>query len=104
VLNDFFGYTTEELCSIATQYATRKEPIELLPIPSSREATTGSSNVMPSDAAVRDAKRESKGGKKRRKQCRQRVTIMVDDDNDKKANDSGMGCIATTMHSGKGQA
>jgi hypothetical protein len=67
VPKDAFRYTTEELRIIATQYVTSKEAAELLPVPSSREATPGSSNMAPSAAADQDAKWGTKGDKKRRK-------------------------------------
>jgi hypothetical protein len=94
------------LCSIATQYTTRKETAELLDIPGSKEATPGSSNTVPSITAVQDAKRGTKGSKKRRKQCPQWVTVVVnyDDDNDKKVDGSGMECVVTAVHSLKRQA
>jgi hypothetical protein len=105
-LSDIFRYTTEKLCNIVVQYTTSKETTKLLPTLGSREVTLGSSNETPSIVAIRDAKRGTNGSRKRRKQCSQFVTIMADydDDNDKKVDGSSMGCIATTMDSGKHQA
>jgi hypothetical protein len=68
-LNNIFRYTTEELCNIAGQYVMRKETAKLLPIPGSKEATPCSNNMAPSAAAVQNAKKGIKGGKKRRKRC-----------------------------------
>jgi hypothetical protein len=102
--NNAFRYTTEEFHSIATEYTTDKEATERLAIPSSREATLGSSNTAPSDTTIRDAKRGTKGGKKRCKRCPQWVTNMADnDDNDKKEYGSSMGCVTTATHSVKRQ-
>jgi hypothetical protein len=60
---------------------------------------------MPSDATILDTKRGAKGGKKRRKRRPQWVTVVAftDDDNDKNVDDSRMGCLETTAHSGKRQ-
>jgi hypothetical protein len=59
--------------------------------------------VTPSVVAVRDAKRGTKGGKKKRKRCLQWPMAVAnnDNDNDKKADDSGVGCITTAVHSSK---
>jgi hypothetical protein len=67
--SDIFRYTTEELCSIATQYTTSNEPTELHLALGSRVVTPSSSKDMPSDVVVESAMEGSKGGKKRRKQC-----------------------------------
>jgi hypothetical protein len=45
--NEVFWYTTEELLSITTQYATNKEAAKPLPIPGGRE-------VVPSNIAIQD--------------------------------------------------
>jgi hypothetical protein len=67
--SDIFRYTTEELRSIAAQYATGNETMKLCPTPSSREATSSSSKEASFDVTVHDAKEGTKGGKKR---CKQR--------------------------------
>jgi hypothetical protein len=65
--------TTEELRSIATQYAVSNKATQLHPTQSSnREA---SPNVV-----IQDAEEGVKGGKKRRKQCHQETTTTTDDD------------------------
>jgi hypothetical protein len=69
MLNNVFKYTTEELLSIAIQYATIKEATKLLPIPGSREATLDSSNLALFDAIIQDAKSGAMGGKKSHKWC-----------------------------------
>jgi hypothetical protein len=101
--NDVFRYTTEELRSIAVQYTTGKEVVELLPIPGSREAILGIDKVAPSDDAVQDAKKGAKSGNKRHKQRPQWVTSVTDydDDNDEKADGSDLGHVVTTARSGK---
>jgi hypothetical protein len=91
------------LYSVVTLYVTSKEAAELLTVPTSGEATLGSSNVKPSDSTIQDAKRGTKDSKKRRKQCPQWVTVVDDDDNDKKVDNSSTGCVATASGSGKRQ-
>jgi hypothetical protein len=87
-LNDIFRYTTEELCSVAAQYATSNEAAELHPAPGSREVTPNNSK---------------EGGKKRRKQCPQWVTVTTDynDSIHEKADGSGVGHVETTTCRGK---
>jgi hypothetical protein len=84
---------------------TRRQPNFSLSQPA-REAILGNSNAAPSAAAIQDAKRGTKGGKKRHKRCPYWVVAVAydDDDNDKKADGSGMGCVTTAVHSGKRQA
>jgi hypothetical protein len=96
-------YNTEEMCNITVQHATNKETAELHPVPGSRDATPGSSNMMPYAPAIEDTKRGSKGGKKRRNRCPQWVKVVTDydDDSDKKADGPNMGYVATAVHSGK---
>jgi hypothetical protein len=73
-------YTTEEMCNIATQHITSNAIAKLLPV-------LGSSNVAPSTAAVRGAKRGTKGSRNRHKQCPRWVKAVADYDydSDKKA-------------------
>jgi hypothetical protein len=103
--NDVFRYTNEELCSIAVQYATGKEVVDLLPVPGSREVILGSVKVVPYDDAVQDAKKGAKSGNKRHKQRPQWVMIATDydDDNDEKTDGSDLGHVMTATRSGKRQ-
>jgi hypothetical protein len=104
-LNDIFRYTTEELRSITTQYAIGNEATKLCPGLGSWAVTPRSDKEAPSDVAIHDTKKDAKGGKKRRKQRPQWVTVMTncDDGNDEKADGSDLGYIGTTAHSGKCQ-
>jgi hypothetical protein len=92
-LKGIFKYTTEEMRSIATEYATSNVAAELRPTPGSREVTLSSGKEASSNAVVHDAKEGTKGGKKKHKQYPQWVTTVAnyDSGHDKKAGDSGMG-------------
>jgi hypothetical protein len=67
-MSNIFRYTTNELCSVTTQYATGNETTELCPAPSSREATLSSGKEVTFDVTVHDAKEGAKCSKKRHKQ------------------------------------
>jgi hypothetical protein len=58
---------------------------------------------VPADAAIQDAKKGAKGGKKRHKQHPQWVTPVADydDGNDDKVDCSDMGYVSTAVCSGK---
>jgi hypothetical protein len=66
-----FRYTTEELRSITTPYATINEAAELHLTQGSREATSSIYKETPSIVAIHSANDGTKGGKKRQKQCPQ---------------------------------
>jgi hypothetical protein len=68
VHSDIFGYTTDELRGVATQYATISKVTEFCLLPKSREATSSSSKEVPSDVTIDRAREGTKGGKRRRKQ------------------------------------
>jgi hypothetical protein len=53
--SDIFRYATEELCNIATQYATINEVDELRHAPGSREATPSSDKEASFHVAIHDA-------------------------------------------------
>jgi hypothetical protein len=97
-----FRYTTEELHSITTQSAASDEMTKLCSAPSSRKATPSSCKEAPSDIDVQD----TKGGKKRCKQCPQWVIATADYDggNNEKVGNFGMGCITTAARRSKHQA
>jgi hypothetical protein len=103
--NNIFRSATEELCNVAAQYATSDEMTEVCPTPGSREATPSSCKETLSDVTVHDAKEGTKDGKKRCKQCPQRVIAMADFDSssEKKIGSSGTGCLVTAAHSSKWQ-
>jgi hypothetical protein len=63
--NNISKYTTKELCSITTQYATSKGAAKPLPISGHREAVPSSSNVTPSNVIIQDAKKDAISCKKR---------------------------------------
>jgi hypothetical protein len=65
--NNVFRYTTEELHSIATPYATSSKAAELLPIQGSREATPSSGKETSPDVDIHNTKEGAMGSKKRRK-------------------------------------
>jgi hypothetical protein len=59
--NDILRYTTKELLSLTNHYANCKEAADSLPVSGGREAVSGSSKAVQSNATLQDAK----GGKKR---------------------------------------
>jgi hypothetical protein len=102
--SNIFRYSTMELCSFATLYATGNEAAELCHALGRREATPSSSKESSSNViVVHDAKNGAKGSKKRHKQRPQWVTATADydDGNDKKTGGSDLGHIATAARSSK---
>jgi hypothetical protein len=66
-LNNIVRYTTEELLSIATLYATRKVEARPLPVPGSKEVNPSNNKAVPSSIIIQGTKMDTKGGNKRQK-------------------------------------
>jgi hypothetical protein len=103
--SDIFRYTTKELCSVAAQYTTSSEAAKFLLPLRSRKTTPSSSKEVPSCVTVQSTRDGTEGGKRRHKQRPRGATTTVDYDNgnNRKAGDSSMGHIMTTIHSIKHQ-
>jgi hypothetical protein len=93
---DTIRNTTRELHSVAAQYVTSNEAAQLQPALSNNREVSA-------DAAIQDTWEGTQCGKKRRKQQPREVMTAAygDGGNNKRANDSGVVHVVTTVGGGK---
>jgi hypothetical protein len=101
--SDIFRYTTEELYSVTTQYATSSKAAKFCLPHGSMQVTPSNDREALSDVAVQSA---SEGTKRWRKQRLQGAMTTADynDDNNGKVGGSGKGPVMTVVHNDKHQA
>jgi hypothetical protein len=96
--------TTKELLDITTRYTSSEEAVGVTFILGNAKIVASNSRAAPSKAAIKSARKGTKGGRKGQKWHPQRVIMAASDDgDDEKADDSGKEYVTTIEHKFKRQ-